>query len=97
APSALPGAPAAHPSRPALTGARGTGMRRGGGGCGAASGAGDIATTVDLHAGGVATFTATATVSPDATGTVTNSAGVRAPPGSTDPDETNNDATDLNG
>jgi uncharacterized repeat protein (TIGR01451 family) len=96
-PSDITGATVSDPFPPALTGATWTCATSGGGSCGAASGAGDIATTVDLPAGGVATFVATATVSPDATGTVTNSAGVRAPPGTTDPAETNNDATDLNG
>jgi uncharacterized repeat protein (TIGR01451 family) len=94
-PSDIAGATVSDPFPPTLTEAMWTCTASGAGSCGATSAVGDIATTVDLPAGGVATFVATATVSPDATGTVTNSAGVRAPPGTTDPDETNNDDTDL--
>jgi large repetitive protein len=65
-----------------------------GGSCGAASGTGTIATTVTLPAHGVATFIATATVLPDATGTLSNTASVAAPPGTSDPDPSNNSATD---
>src|SRR5262249_50295862 len=69
-----------------------------GGICGAASGAGPIATTVDLPAGASATFIATGTVTPAAIGTLTNSASVSPPADTTDPtpgDETFTDTTAI--
>jgi len=48
-----------------------------------ASGTGNIAATVDLVAGGTAVFTVPATISTVASGTVTNTATVSAPPPST--------------
>ena len=57
--------------------------------------AGNIATTVSLAAGGTATFTVTATVDPNATGTLVNTASVAAPPGVTDSDPSNNSSTDT--
>src|SRR5262249_52366287 len=62
--------------------------------CGTASGAGDIATTVNLPVGGAVTFTVNATVNPAATGTLTNMATVTPPAGTTDPDPTNDTSTD---
>ena len=64
--------------------------------CDTASGTGDIATTVDLPVGGTATFTVNATVSPSATGTLTNVATVSTPPGVLETDSTDNSATDDN-
>ena len=64
-----------------------------GGACGAASGAGDIMTTVDLPAGASAMFTVTGSVAADATGTLVNTATVTAPSGTTDPNLANNSAT----
>ena len=93
-PSDVAGAPVSDPFPPPLTDASWSCTATPGGSCGAPSGTGPIATTVDLPAGGAATFTATATVQPDATGTVTNTASVRAPEGTVDPDPTNDDATD---
>ncbi len=93
-PSDVAGAPVSDPFPPPLSGASWSCIATPGGSCGAPSGTGPIATTVDLPAGGAATFTATATVQPDATGTVTNTASVRAPAGTVDPDPTNDDATD---
>lgn len=63
--------------------------------CGAASGSGNIATTVNLANGGSATFTVSATVAAAATGSVVNTATVAAPAGTTDPTTTNNSATDT--
>ncbi len=64
--------------------------------CGAASGSGNIATTVSLTSGGSASFTVSATVSTTATGSVVNTATVAAPAGTTDPVAGNNSATDTN-
>ncbi|MDH5233795.1 MAG: hypothetical protein OEW77_02475 [Gemmatimonadota bacterium] len=58
-----------------------------------ASGSGDLNATVDLLAGGAATFTATATVI--GTGTLNNTATITAPVGINDP-AGNNSATDNN-
>lgn len=63
--------------------------------CGAASGSGNIATTVSLANGGSATFTVNATVAAAATGSVVNTATVAAPAGTTDPTTGNNSATDT--
>ena len=61
--------------------------------CGTAAGSGPIATTVNLVAGGTATFVATGTVPLTAAGTIDNSVSVGAPPGTTDPNLANNSAT----
>ncbi len=63
----------------------------GGGSCGALSGSGNLSTTVDLNAGGVITFTLGGRLSPGANGGLVNTAYVSHP---TDPDTTNNGATD---
>ena len=55
----------------------------GGGVCPAAAGAGDLATTADLPAGGSVTFLATCAIDPAATGSLTNTATVAPGPGST--------------
>jgi uncharacterized repeat protein (TIGR01451 family) len=63
--------------------------------CGAASGSGNIATTVSLLNGASATFTVTATVNAGATGTLSNTATVAVPAGAVDPSTANNSATDT--
>jgi uncharacterized repeat protein (TIGR01451 family) len=60
----------------------------------AASGSGSINDTVHLLVGGTATYTLTGTVDPLATGTLVNTAGVATGPAATDPDPSNNTATD---
>jgi uncharacterized repeat protein (TIGR01451 family) len=50
---------------------------------------------VTLPVGGSVTFTLTATVAPDATGTLTNTASVAAPAGVLDPSALNNAAADM--
>ncbi len=60
-----------------------------------ASGSGPINATVDLLAGGTATFTVTATVEPGATGTITNTATVAPPAGTVDPTAANDSASDT--
>jgi uncharacterized repeat protein (TIGR01451 family) len=64
------------------------------GACGAASGPGNIATTVDLNAGAVATYTVTARIRSGATGTIVNTASAAVPGTSIDPVPGNNSATD---
>ena len=61
----------------------------------AASGSGSINTTVDLSNGGTATFTVSGTVSSSATGSITNTVTVTPPSGATDPDPTDNSASDT--
>jgi uncharacterized repeat protein (TIGR01451 family) len=60
----------------------------------AASGIGNILTTVTLLPGGTVTFTAVAQISSSATGTLVNTATVEVPPGDNTPDD--NSATDIN-
>nr|WP_242030651.1 MULTISPECIES: isopeptide-forming domain-containing fimbrial protein [unclassified Coleofasciculus] len=64
--------------------------------CNAATGSGNINTTVNLIPNGAATFTVTATVKAGATGTIQNTANVALPANSglTDPNPGNNSATD---
>jgi uncharacterized repeat protein (TIGR01451 family) len=65
-----------------------------GSGC-PAGGSGDINATVDLEAGGQATFTASGTIDSAATGVLTNTAAVTPPGGVIDPDTSNNSAVDM--
>ena len=58
-----------------------------------ASGTGDISTTVDLLAGGSATFTITSTVTTSAPNTVINTATATVGPGTIDPNPANNTAS----
>jgi uncharacterized repeat protein (TIGR01451 family) len=61
----------------------------------ASSGSGNINTTVSLIPGGMVTFTLTATVSLSALGSISNTATVTSPTGITDPNLSNNTATDT--
>ncbi|HEY7427206.1 MAG TPA: DUF11 domain-containing protein [Gemmataceae bacterium] len=63
-------------------------------GGGSVTGPGDLDTTVDLPVGATVTFRYTVLISPSATGTLVNEATVTPPDGATDPNETNNSATD---
>jgi hypothetical protein len=60
-----------------------------------ASGSGNIQDTVDLLAGGNATYTLTATVASNASGSLVNTATVTAPATANDPDPTNDSASDT--
>ncbi len=60
-----------------------------------ASGSGDINDTVDLPATSSVVYTVNATISPSATGTLSNTATVAVPGGVIDPDPSNNSATDT--
>ena len=61
--------------------------------CAAASGTGNLATTVTLEAGDRATFIVTGLIASSATGLLDNTATVAAPAGAVDGDTTNNTAT----
>ncbi|HVR98130.1 MAG TPA: hypothetical protein VMW27_16045, partial [Thermoanaerobaculia bacterium] len=65
-----------------------------GGGTCTAAGSGNVNDTVNLPAGGSATYTASCTISAAATGTLANTVTVAAPAGVTDPTPGNNSATD---
>jgi uncharacterized repeat protein (TIGR01451 family) len=93
-PSAMVGAVVADPIPAQLTGVSWTCAATGGSACAVAGGSGNVATSVDLSVGGVATFTVTGTVAP-ASGALTNTATVAAPAGATDPNTANNSATDV--
>ena len=94
-PSAVSGAAVTDVLPGALNGATWTCSATLGGSCGAASGTGDIATTVDLQAGATVTFTLSAVVDAAATGNVTNTAAVAAPVGVIDPDPSDNSSADT--
>jgi uncharacterized repeat protein (TIGR01451 family) len=64
--------------------------------CGSPNGTGSLSTTVDLAAGGNATFIVTATVSPAALGSLSNSATIAPPGGLLDLVAANDSATDTN-
>ena len=77
-----------------ITGATWTCLGAGGGTC-TASGSGNINDTVNLPMGGSVTYSLTGSINPVATGTLANTASVTAPSGVTDPNLTNNSATDT--
>ena len=60
-----------------------------------ATGTGNLLDTVTLAADSSLTYTVTATLDPEATDTVSNTAAVSAPPGVIDPSPSNNSATDT--
>jgi uncharacterized repeat protein (TIGR01451 family) len=78
-----------------LTGVSWTCAGSSGGVCGAASGSGNISTPVTLPVGAMAMFSVSATVSPDATGTLSNTATVTAPEDVFEVNPDDNDATDT--
>src|SRR4029077_279844 len=61
--------------------------------CAAASGTGNLTTTVTLEAGDAATFSVTGTIAANATGQLVNTATVTPPSGAVDGNPTNNSAT----
>src|SRR5262249_37364117 len=107
-PSPVVGATVSDTPPPALTGVTWTCTPSAGASCGAPAGVGNILTTVDIPPGGPtcdsspssppscprARFILTGTVAPDATGGLENTATVTPPPGTTDPDDSNNQAMD---
>ena len=66
-----------------------------GGACGAATGSGNINTTVDLSGGTSAVFTATGTIAASAFPSLANTANAAVPRGSTDPTPLDNTSTDT--
>jgi uncharacterized repeat protein (TIGR01451 family) len=94
-PSDVTGAAVADSMPSELTAVSWTCSASAGSSCAAASGSGNISTTVSLQAGDSATFTVSATVKSSATGSVANTATVTAPAGVTDSPTTNNSATDT--
>jgi uncharacterized repeat protein (TIGR01451 family) len=80
---------------PALSSVSWTCAASAGSSCASPSGTGNIDQTVDLLVGGTATFVVTGTVSPDASGMLTNTATVSVPSGFSDPTLANNSATDT--
>jgi uncharacterized repeat protein (TIGR01451 family) len=77
-----------------ITGATWTCVGSVGGAC-TAAGSGSIADGVNLPAGASVTYTLTGTLSPSATGTLSNTASIAPPSGVGDPTPGNNSATDT--
>lgn len=92
-PNAVVGAPVVDTLPAALTNASWTCTASGGSSCGAASGNGNINTTVNLAVNGTATFTLTATIALSATVSVSNTATIASPTGAVDPVPGNNSST----
>ena len=67
----------------------------GGGNCDDGAGSGDIASTVDLPAGGSVTFTVDATLDASATGSLSNTATLTPPVGLDDATTADHSATDV--
>ena len=63
--------------------------------CGAGSGSGNINTTVTMKIGAVITYSVPASIAPDATGSLSNTATVTVPAGVIDPVSSNDSATDT--
>ncbi len=93
-PSNVVGASVSDPFPASLSGITFTAIQSGGASGFTSIGSGNIADTVNLPAGSTITYTATAAVSAAATGTLSNTATVMPPPGTTDPNPGNNSATD---
>ena len=94
-PSWINGAPVSDVLPSVLSGATWSCISTAGSACAAPTGTGDIATTVDLLAGGAATFTVTAVIDTAFTGTLSNSATVTMPGAGVDPTPSNNTAVDT--
>src|SRR5581483_8670278 len=93
-PSSVTGASVTDTLPATLTGATYTATATGGATGYAASGSGNLSNTVTMPAGSTITYVVKATISSSATGTLSNTATVGAPAGVTDPNTTNNSATD---
>ena len=94
-PFAVTGATVTDTLPAAITGVTWTCTASAGSGC-PASGTGSIGTSaVNLLNGGTATFTVNGTVSPSASGALSNTANIALPAGLTDPVPANNTATDT--
>ncbi len=93
-PSDVVGATIADVLPATLLGASWTCLGTSGGTCGA-SGTGDINDTVDLPVGATVTYSVDATIGSAAVGNLVNTASIAAPSGTTDPDTSDNSATDI--
>ncbi|MEP7201973.1 MAG: hypothetical protein ABI894_05150, partial [Ilumatobacteraceae bacterium] len=94
-PSMIIGAPVVDTMPAPLTGATWTCSASGGSACASASGSGDLATSVDILAGGVITYTVTGIVDAGFAGTLSNTATVSMPGSGVDPTPANNTAIDT--
>ena len=94
-PSDVVGATVADAVPSTLLGATWTCTGADGGTCGSGAGTGSISEVVNLPVGATVTYVVTATVDPAATGTLVNSASITPPAGTTDPDPSDNSATDI--
>ena len=94
-PAAVTGAAVTDTFPAAITGVSWTCSASAGSSCGAPSGTGNINQLVNLAVGGTVIFNADATLSPGATGTVSNTATVATPGGIVDSVPGNNNATDV--
>ena len=93
-PSSAPGVSLSDVFPATLTGISWSAMATGGAGC-SGSGTGSIFRTINLPPGSSCTFTANATISAGASGTLSNTAAVSPGAGQTDPVTGNNSATDT--
>ncbi len=93
-PSAVVGAPVSDALPPTFGSVTWTCSATVGSVCTDPTGAGDIASSVNLRSGGSATYIVDAVISPSATGTLDNTAVVALPSGVTDPDAADRTATD---
>lgn len=100
-PAAVTGARVTDTFPAAITGVTWTcGAGTNGGTCGGASGSGNLSNAVaNLPSGATVTFTATGTVAPGTSGSVSNTASITGPASGSpvDPDTSNNSATDTDG
>ena len=94
-PSDATGATLADAFPAAVTGVTWSCTPSGGASCGGGGGTGNINRVVDLPVGGAVGFAASATVSAAASGTLANTATIAAPGGVSDPDPSNDSATDV--
>ena len=94
-PNALAGATVTDDAPDSLTLGAWTCSASGGAAC-PGSGSGNLSAVVTLPVGGSITFQIAATVKPDASGSITNTATVTLPAGTADPNPVNNVATDTN-
>jgi uncharacterized repeat protein (TIGR01451 family) len=94
-PSFVTGATVVDTFSPLITGATWTAVFAGAGSGGTLGGSGNINQTINLAAGGTATYTIVATVSPTAVTSLVNTATVAPPIGTIDPIPANNTATDT--
>lgn len=94
-PDPAPGATVSDTFPAALSGITWTCVGAAGGTC-TGAGAGNISDIVNLPVGGSVTYTVSATINPSATGVLSNIATITPPGGFTDPNLSNNTATDTN-